>query len=85
MRCDLPDNQFIGCSVDYNIKNVGTPMPDKLYLSLTDEQRLTVASLLTTLQGAGIVKDEIDFQRFVSGCFFRGLWEYKKDVVRNDC
>jgi hypothetical protein len=60
-------------------------MPDKEYLSLTADQRLTVASLLTTLQGAGIVKDEIDFQRFVSGCFFRGLWEYQKDIVRNDC
>ena len=85
MRCDLPDNQHTSCSVDYNIKNVGTPMADKQYLTLTDEQRLTVASLLTTLQGAGIVKDEIDFHRFVNGCFFRGLWEYKKDIVRNDC
>lgn len=85
MRCDLPNNDCTSCSVDYNKENVGIPMADKQYLTLTDEQRLTVASLLTTLKGVGIVRDEIDFHRFVSGCFFRGLWEYKKDVVRNDC
>jgi len=60
-------------------------MADKDYLTLTDEQRLTIASLLTTLKSAGIVRDETDFRRFISGCFYRGLWEYQKDVVRNDC
>jgi hypothetical protein len=60
-------------------------MSDRAYLTLTDDQRLQVASLLTTLKGLGIVREETDFQRFVSGCFFRGLYEYKKDLVRNDC
>jgi len=60
-------------------------MSDKDYVTLTDEQRLSIASLLTTLKGAGIVRDEIDFRRFISGCFYRGLWEYQKDIVRNDC
>jgi hypothetical protein len=60
-------------------------MPDRGYLFLSDDQRLDIASLLTTLKGLGIVRDETDFQRFVSGCFFRGLYEYKKDLSRNDC
>lgn len=60
-------------------------MPDREYLSLDDDQRLTVASLLTTCKSLGLVRNETDFQRFVSGCFFRGLWEYKKDIARVDC
>lgn len=60
-------------------------MPDRDYLSLTDDQRLTVASLLTTLKGAGLIRDETDFQHFVTDCFFRGLYDYQKEIVRNDC
>jgi len=60
-------------------------MSDRSYLTLTDDQRLDIASLLTTLKGMGIVRNETDFQRFISGCFFRGLYEYKKDLSRNDC
>lgn len=60
-------------------------MSDKEYLSLTDEQRLTIASLLTTLQSVGVVRNETNFRGFINACFFRGLWEYKKDLVREDC
>lgn len=60
-------------------------MSDKDYLTLTDDQRLDIASLLATLKGLGIVRDETDFRRFVNGCFYRGLYEYKKDLSRNDC
>ena len=60
-------------------------MLDKGYLVLNDDQRLEVASLLTTLKEAGIVRDETQLANFITGCYFRGLWEYQKDLVRNDC
>lgn len=60
-------------------------MSDKGYVTLSDDERLTIASLLTTLKGLGIVREETDFRRFVTGCFFRGLYEYKKDLSREDC
>jgi hypothetical protein len=60
-------------------------MSDKGYLFLSDNQRLEIASLLTTLKGVGIVRNETEFQNFVAGCFYRGMWEYQKDLVRNDC
>jgi len=59
-------------------------MPDKYCIALTGDQRLEIASLLLTLKGLGIVRDETDFQRFITGCFYRGLYEYKKDLVRED-
>lgn len=60
-------------------------MLDKGYLVLNDNQRLEVASLLTTLKEAGIVREETELANFITGCYFRGLWEYQKDLVRNDC
>jgi hypothetical protein len=60
-------------------------MLDKGYLVLNDNQRLEVASLLTTLKEAGIVREETELTNFITGCYFRGLWEYQKDLVRNDC
>jgi len=60
-------------------------MPHRQYLSLTDEDRLTVGSLLTTLKGANLLCNETEFEHFVNDCFFRGLCEYQKDVTRNDC
>ena len=60
-------------------------MSDKGYLILSDDQRLDIASLLTTLKGLGIVRDEIDFRGFITGCFYRGLYDYKRDLSRNDC
>lgn len=60
-------------------------MADKDYLILSDAQRLDIGSLLTTLKSLGIVREETDFRNFISGCFFRGLYEYKKDLSRNDC
>jgi hypothetical protein len=60
-------------------------MSDKDYLTLSDDQRLTIGSLLTTLKGLGIVRNETDFRGFIMGCFYRGLYEYKKDLSRDDC
>jgi hypothetical protein len=60
-------------------------MSDKDYLTLTDDQRLTIGSLLTTLKGLGIVRNETDFRGFIMACFYRGLYEYKKDLSRDDC
>ena len=60
-------------------------MPDRGYLFLNDDQRLDVASLLTTLKSVGVVKNETDFQTFVNDCFLCGLYKYKKELVRNDC
>ncbi len=39
-------------------------MSDKDYLTLSDDQRLSIASLLTTLKGLGIVRNETDFRNF---------------------
>ena len=60
-------------------------MSDKDYLTLSDDQRLSIGSLLTTLKGLGIVRDETDFRNFIMACFYRGLYEYKKDLSRDDC
>lgn len=84
-RCDGADNLLVTCSVEYNEQMLVHCMPDKGYLFLNDDQRLDVASLLTTLKSAGVVKNETDFQKFVTDCFLCGLYKYKKELVRSDC
>jgi hypothetical protein len=60
-------------------------MSEKAYLFLDGEKRVEIDSLLTTLKSVGIIRQETDFRKFILGCFYRGLWEYKKDLVRKDC
>lgn len=60
-------------------------MSDKDYLTLSDDQRLDIASLLTTLKSLGVVRNETDFRGFILGCFYRGLYDYKRDLTRIDC
>jgi hypothetical protein len=60
-------------------------MSEKAYLFLDGDKRIEIDCLLTTLKSAGIVRKETEFRNFILGCFYRGLWEYQKDLVREDC
>lgn len=53
-------------------------------IELTNTQRLEAASMMDQLRDAGIVPTNINLGRFITGCYFRGLNEYRKDLFRHD-
>lgn len=53
-------------------------------VELTNEQRLEASELMTALKDAGFVDGRENLGQFVTNCFFRGLNEYRKELMRHD-
>lgn len=53
-------------------------------IELTNNQRLEAAAMMDQLRDAGILPDNINLGRFITDCYFRGLYEYRKELVRRD-
>lgn len=53
-------------------------------VELSNEQRLETSELMITLKDAGILDDKKNLGQFVNDCFFRGLNDYRKELMRND-
>jgi hypothetical protein len=53
-------------------------------VELTNEERLQASELMTSLKDAGMLNERENLGQFVTDCFFRGLNEYRKDLMRHD-
>lgn len=53
-------------------------------VELTNEQRLEVAEMLTSLKDIGLAPVNQNLGQFITTCFFRGLNDYRKDLVQED-
>jgi hypothetical protein len=53
-------------------------------IELSNGQRLEVAELLVNLSEEGIIPSNENMGRFMYKCFFRGFYEYKKDLLSID-
>lgn len=53
-------------------------------IEMTNEERLEAASLMDAVRDVGLVPANTNLGRFIKDCFYRGLNEYRKELVRHD-
>jgi hypothetical protein len=53
-------------------------------VELTNAQRLEASELMTALKDADLIDGRKNLGQFVTDCFFRGLNEYRKELMRHD-
>jgi hypothetical protein len=53
-------------------------------IELTNNQRLEAASMMDQLRDANLLPNNINLGRFITDCYFRGLNEYRKELLRED-
>jgi hypothetical protein len=53
-------------------------------IEMTNEDRLEAAALMDSMRDTGLVSANTNLGRFIKDCFYRGLNEYRKDLVRHD-
>jgi hypothetical protein len=51
---------------------------------MTNEERLETAALMDSVREHGLVPANTNLGLFIRDCFYRGLNEYRKDMVRHD-
>lgn len=53
-------------------------------VEMNNEQRLEASELMASLKEAGLLNGNTNLGQFVTTCFFRGLNEYRKELLRHD-
>lgn len=53
-------------------------------IEMTNEERLEAASLMDAVREDGLLPANTNLGLFIKTCFYRGLNEYRKDLVRRD-
>lgn len=53
-------------------------------IEMTNEERLETAALMDAVRDIGLIPVDSNLGRFIKDCFYRGLNEYRKDLVRQD-
>ena len=53
-------------------------------IEMTNEERLETAALMDSVREHGLVPANTNLGLFIRDCFYRGLNEYRKDLVRHD-
>lgn len=53
-------------------------------VELSNAERLETSAMLDSLRDNGIVTKNMNLGQFVKECFWRGLNDYRKDLVRQD-
>jgi len=71
-------------SICNNMDNQHKPVRHYHPIELDNNQRLEAASMMDQLRDAGIVPENINLGKFITACYFRGLNEYRKELVRDD-
>lgn len=53
-------------------------------IELTNGDRLEASHMVDQLKESKILPSNINLGQFISSCYFRGLNEYRKDLLRRD-